>query len=91
MRRILLTTLYGTAVMATLALFATPADAADMRCRVPFSFEVRGQTLPPRRVHVQHRAGKPLGARLRPHRGGDDARAVLHMGHRREGRLRARW
>jgi hypothetical protein len=33
--------------MATLALIPAPAAAADIRCHIPFSFEVHGTTLPP--------------------------------------------
>jgi hypothetical protein len=47
MRRTLVTALTGAAVMATLALISAPVEAADIRCHIPFAFEVHGTTLPP--------------------------------------------
>ena len=39
--------------VAAMFLFASaPADAADIRCQVPFSFEVNGNTLPPGTYHL---------------------------------------
>ena len=34
-------------LVAGLAVLAVPADAAQIRCKVPFSFTVNGKTLPP--------------------------------------------
>jgi hypothetical protein len=47
MRRTLVAALSATAVMAALALVSAPAEAADIRCQIPFTFEVHGTTLPP--------------------------------------------
>jgi opacity protein-like surface antigen len=46
MRRTISAALSAAAVMATLALVSAPAEAADIRCHVPFSFQVHGTTLP---------------------------------------------
>ena len=35
------------ALLAVLAATSAPAEAADIRCKIPFSFEVHGETLPP--------------------------------------------
>ena len=47
MRSKLVSSLPVAALAALLSTLAAPARAADIRCRIPFSFEVRGATLPP--------------------------------------------
>jgi hypothetical protein len=39
-------------VAIAMAVVAIPAEAAQMRCKVPFSFTVSGKTLPPGLYHV---------------------------------------
>jgi hypothetical protein len=47
MRRTVLAALSAATVITTAALISAPAEAADVRCHIPFTFEVRGQTMPP--------------------------------------------
>ena len=47
MRRTVPAVLSAAAVMTAFALISAPTEAADIRCHVPFSFQVHGTTLPP--------------------------------------------
>jgi hypothetical protein len=52
MTKQLLKGLSAAGVAAMFMVASAPADAADIRCRVPFSFEVNGNTLPPGTYHL---------------------------------------
>lgn len=47
MRKQLSKGLWAASLIALLAGFAVPAEAAEIRCDVPFSFTVNSKTLPP--------------------------------------------
>ena len=44
-------------LMALLAAVSIPAEAAQVRCRIPFSFTVHGATLPPGNYHASTDVG----------------------------------
>jgi len=46
MRKLFLKSLSAASLLAVLTVLSVPAEAADIRCRVPFDFTVNGKTLP---------------------------------------------
>ncbi len=47
MTKQLLKLMWPVAVVVALAVSSVPAQAADIRCTIPFNFTVKGKTLPP--------------------------------------------
>ena len=47
MTKQILKVVWPVAVVVALAVSSLPAQAADIRCTVPFTFTVKGKTLPP--------------------------------------------
>lgn len=78
----------ATSLVAVLAVLSVPAEAATIRCKIPFSFIVNEKTLPAGTYTVSTECAQGvLRAGLRPLRGGLEPRARVANRHSGEARF----